>query len=616
MRFRDFYPAQAQSEDLGLAGIEMPRLGQIVVLAGRNGSGKTRILGLLQDTLRRLAQFWNWKDQQIEQGLSSASNQLSTPGNPEAYIKSAQQSIEALSILRDLRRRTVFIGHPQRAALANFSPSSVISLDPSNLNRTQQIRGYKEVAETLGLDKVNTNDLTYIDFIASRNYNATHPETSATPAERDACQSAWTTLKTTVETLLPGAGLSRNSDGNITLFNRQTIRTELSNGQRALLRIAVGLHAQTTRLDEAIVILDEPENHLHPDALLEFIDRLTRAIPNGQIWIATHSIHILSFVAPECLWFIENGNASWAGRQPERVLRSLVGDDEKVGRLERFIHLPSILALERFAAECLLPPTIVMTGAEDRQSTQIRNVITRHANNEGALRVLDFGAGRGRILATLRQGRANLESILDYHALEENSEARRDCIGAIADTYGITEEIAQKRAFENEDALRRQLNGSSVDVVIMGNVLHEIHPDDWRRLFTEQVLSYSLKPGGYLLLLEDMRIPHGENAHKHGFILLDTEQLQTLFAVNREDPGQFSSHSADPEGRLKAHLIRADALKNVTAETIRGALDRRLISAGETIQRLRKEPPTFANGHLLALYTMIYANTHLALNSR
>ncbi len=463
------------------------------------------------------------------------------------------------------------------------------------------------------MEAVNQHALTYIDQVASLSFNASHPETVVEESERLRLRTAWSSLKSDVEVLLPGSRIGRGADEGLLMFNRKLDTASLSDGQRALLRVAVALHAQSTKLDEAILVLDEPENHLHPDALVEFIDRLIKATPNGQLWIATHSIHVLSYVEPESLWFAEDGRLSWAGRQPEHVLRSLVGDDERVGRLERFIHLPSILAMERFAAECLLPPSILSTGAEDPQSKQVYKIIASHRSEEAVLRILDFGAGRGRILVTLRQNIQNLSSYIDYRALEFNADARQSCIGAIADAYELGREAAETRVYESEDALRQNLNEHSVDVVVMCNVLHEIHPDDWRKIFTQQALSYCLKPGGYLLLLEDMKIPYGENAHKHGFILLDTEQLQTLFSIDREDSTQFSAHPSDNAGRLKAHLIRADALKNVTMDSVKRALERRRASAGERIQQLRSQPASFVNGHLLALYTMIYANTSLVL---
>ena len=344
---------------------------------------------------------------------------------------------------------------------------------------------------------------------------------------------------------------------------------------------------------------------------MEFIDRLVKSTPHGQIWIATHSIHVLSQISPDSLWYVDNGHVEWAGRRPEKVLKSLVGDEERVGQLERFIHLPAVYAMERFAAECLLAPAILTTGADDKQSNQIRNLIEKKRINGSPLRVLDYGAGQGRILATLRQNRDDLSHSIDYRALEPNDSAREHCIGAVADAYGTDQATAKDRVFQSEDDLRQRLQPKTVDIAILCNVLHEIHPRKWRRLFTEQELPYALKQDGHLLLLEDMKIPYGEKAHENGFILLDTEQLQTLFAVNREDPSEFVVYTEDD--RLKAYLIRADVIKRVTDGTIKESLERRLASSGDRIQELRQMEATYANGRLLALYTAIYANTALAL---
>lgn len=609
MRVTHFAPASSHTRRAGLAPIDMPRLGHVVVLAGRNGSGKTRTLSVLQEVIKQYAAHWSTADATLHQMAQNyrlqSERQDAPPSIREASLSGAKQFVEIL----ETRSKTT-ITAPLHGGAINYTPSSGAFLDPSQQTRAQHIRDHASAIAILGMDKVNSVASIYIDHVASLSFNASNPMTTARDDERSRYLEDWAALRRIVENLLPGAELGRNAEGNLMLFGRVMGSAELSDGQRALLRVAVALHAQAAKLDEAIVILDEPENHLHPDVLIEFIDRLIQAIPNGQIWIATHSIHVLSFVDPESLWFVEGGKISWAGRQPEQVLRSLVGNEERVGRLERFIHLPSVLAMERFAAECLVPPAIVTTGAEDRQSRQVHEIIGRSRLDDKPLRVLDYGAGRGRILATLRQNSTDLAARIDYRAFEPYPIALHDCVGAVADAYGIELEMASRRVYPNEDVLRQSLSELSVDVVVMCNVLHEIEPSKWRRLFCEQILSHCLKPNGHLLLLEDMKIPHGENAHKYGFILLDTEQLQTLFSVDREDPEQFTPHGDE---RLKAHLIRADCLKRVTEETVHMALERRLASAGDRIQALREGPATFATGHLLALYTMIYANTALAL---
>lgn len=614
MRVSSFFPAQSQSEAVGLEPIEMPRLGRVVVLAGRNGSGKTRTLQILTDTIRHLAASWNFDDAAINNNIISHEKQLTRSDLPPNIREVNRANLELWSRHRDIRRRTTLTGLPQHAAVTDFTPSSDKLSDPSQANRARQIQSHQEVTSELGMTKIKDNATVYIDFVASRSFNAGNPETRIdNTIAREQYKSAWTSLRDTVNTLLPSANLGRNVDGNVIIFGFPIGAANLSQGQRALLRVAVALHAQSLKLEDAILTLDEPETHLHPDALVEFIDRLINSTPNGQVWIATHSIHILSYVDPESLWYVENGSISWSGRRPERVLRNLVGDEERIGRLERFIHLPSVLALERFAAECLLPPAIVSTGAEDRQSKQIHHLLEASRSDGKPLRVLDYGAGRGRILATLRQSIDDLSSTIDYRAFEPNKHARTDCIGAVADAYHLNTTDAAGLVYESEESIRQRLKGSTVDVAILCNVLHEIHPSKWRRFFVDQALRYCLKPSGHLLILEDMKIPHGEHAHKDGFILLDTEQLQTLFVIDREDPDEFSTHSDSSDERLKAHLIRADTLQRITGDSIKAALNRRLDSAGDRIQELRNQPASFANGHLLALYTAIYANTALAL---
>jgi SAM-dependent methyltransferase len=460
----------------------------------------------------------------------------------------------------------------------------------------------------LGTDNLKNDALAYIDYVASRCWNARQPATDVADDERRAAIEAWEELERLVAALLAGATLGRNLDG-VALINGRPGASGLSDGQKALLVAATAFHAQRVKLDETIILVDEPETHLHPSAQIEFIDRLIRATPNGQVWIATHSIHILSHVDPSSLWFVENGSVTWAGKNPEIVISRLVGDEERVGRLERFLQLPAIFAMKRFVAECLSVPTVVSTGADDPQSTQIRDIILDVAKSS-KLRVLDYGAGKGRILAALREGTDDLTAKIEYRAYEIDEVVRTECVGAVAEAYGVAPTEAADWVYGDETSLRSRLNPGSVDVIVMCNVLHEVEPRKWLSLF-KGILRDCLREGGHILIVEDMHIPHGEHAHAHGFILLDTEQLQELFRVDRENRQQFSSHGTH---RLKAHLVRADVLGNVSVDTVRRALERRRASARVEIQRIRTQEPSFANGRLLGLYAMLHANASLALD--
>jgi energy-coupling factor transporter ATP-binding protein EcfA2 len=610
MRVTRFVPYQLDVEDAGLTNVDMPRLGHLVVLAGPNGGGKTRTLSILRESLVCLQTNYTSNDGALERNIKTFEKHLENPEHPEHVRVQHQTNLRTHGRIRALRSGLQITPPNQYAKIhiASFSAASSRFSDPGALPSATAKQHFESALAPRGTDHLKAHALTYISHVASQHWNATHPETTFSAIDPETARAAWKSLQNIVEILLNGMKLSRNENGEIVINGRLAASAGLSDGQKALLVVATTLHAQSAKLDEAIILIDEPELYLHPSALLEYIDQLINATPRGQVWIATHSVHILSHVDPSCLWFVDDGTVTWAGKRPETVLAGLVGDDQRVGRLQRFLHLPALYAMERFVAECLTPPAIVSTGAEDPQSTQIRTILAKIA--ESPLRVLDYGAGVGRILAALREGTNDISVAVDYRAYEINEMARKECLDTIADAYGISDAQAADRVSGDETTLRARLNPGSVHVVVMCNVLHEIEPSKWSGLF-RGIMAYCLHSNGYLLIVEDMQIPHGEHAHTHGFILLDTEQLKELFAVDRESSEQFRTFGTD---RLKAHLIHASALSEVSPTTVKNALIRRRDSAKDVIRQLRSTGPSFRNGQLLGLYAMLHANASLALD--
>jgi predicted ATPase len=86
------------------------------------------------------------------------------------------------------------------------------------------------------------------------------------------------------------------TDANATVFGKPLADSGLSDGQKVLIQFAVALHAQKGKLDNTVFIMDEPENHLHPSALVEFFDALGEVANNSQFWIATHSVPLLAYL--------------------------------------------------------------------------------------------------------------------------------------------------------------------------------------------------------------------------------------------------------------------------------------------------------------------------------
>lgn len=636
MRFKRFTPRPQDARRLGLGPLDMPKLGHVVVLAGPNGAGKTRILSLVESALDAMSNT---------RSIDEARRSIQTCKRVLAESESKTDKRDFKRSLRRYERNLYWAENREnpecvslRSGPIQFAKVSTGTrtarpargtwprpIDPDeswrDLSLTEIDKALEMVGRGIGSDHIWVSDagILHIKRIVDREFNATHQRSGiGSDVARNAAREK-ERLDEIVESFLAGAKIDRDIDGDLRCNGRPVRREELSAGQWTLLLLAALLHSQQPRLSEAILLIDEPEVYLHPDAQIEFVDRLIKATPNGQLWIATHSIHILSHVDPDSIWFVEAGEARWAGREPEIVLKRLVGDDERIGRLERFLRLPSVHAMQRFTAECLLPPTIASTGADDPQSSQIRGILdalrTRSFKMLGKrpLRVLDYGAGRGRILAALRES-PDVHEHLDYHAFEPHAaDAREECAATIADVYGISSDEARRRVYASKDDIESHLNPNSTHAVIMCNVLHEIPPKDWWILFS-RTLSRCLHRDGYLLVVEDMHIPHGEHAHEHGFILLDTVQLQILFRATPEDPEHIRCYSE--RDRLKAHLISASLLGNVTLDTVSAALDHRVRSAKEVIAKLRSQasPTPFKNGQQLALYAMLHANAALALD--
>ena len=66
-------------------------------------------------------------------------------------------------------------------------------------------------------------------------------------------------------------------DGKIN--NLEVAMNRFSPGERLLLYMAIFFVLRRNSARERIIILDEPETHLHPQALLEFTRTLTKSFP-------------------------------------------------------------------------------------------------------------------------------------------------------------------------------------------------------------------------------------------------------------------------------------------------------------------------------------------------
>lgn len=614
----------------GLDDILMDRLGQLVLLAGRNGSGKSRLLDKLSQAF--MAQpnpdqvlAFNTNIQNNVNAIRSYEDQLSAWKTPEFRTDIQGQNREneinrtkmhmaqANDIIKnhnnELEKIVLEISNDVGVRkIVHFVPKNLDLRDPKSITEHEREK-FAQNASLLGIQDFHVKCLSKIQELHTQYWHATHQHSELLEDKKEEIRHEYRRLQSNISNLL-GVELGNDSRGSATIFDFPIGQAHLSDGQRVLLQLAVAIHCQVAELSEIILLLDEPENHIHPAAIIEVLEKLVDKIPDGQIWVATHSVSLLAHFSDQgSLWYLDEGKVSHAGKIQEKVLQGLLGDETRISRQLDFLSKPEKVALMRYAQECLCPPDAVMTGPGDPQVNQIRHTITKLYERFGRINVLDYGAGQGRLLANLADDCNVHETIrdkMDYVAFDQSTQYRKVCETQIQKIYKVSDD----RWVNSYDELLTKRNKGSFHLVVLCNVMHEIPPKIWGTLFGPAgQITELLKEEGYLLIVEDQRIPVGENAHQHGFIVLDTGSLKDLLAVQGADPSVLED--SQREGRLKAHLISKQQLSKVTRETIKKALESHGSHSRREIDRLRSVTP--ADGRLFAFWLVQYANADMAL---
>jgi len=622
--------------DFGLDDIKMEKLGQIVILSGKNGSGKTRILNKIFEALHkkpkkteldnaRVAleqeteniEFYNneiesFKKQLINTKIDREIVNLNSKINTyTTHLKNASNNIKLLN-------DTISWNYIETSEISEnyksvyFVPK-VLTLTDSNQFKKHELIRVASSTDLVGMDNFQDGTFARIQVVQDRWFNATHQDSMFEETDKEYAINNYKKLNELIYIFL-NTQIGRNVDGDATIFGFPLGKSNLSDGQKVLLQFCLAVFIQEAALKDLILIMDEPENHLHPSVIIETLERLNKCVSNGQIWIATHSIPILAHFDPSVIWYVEDGKVSYAGSIPEKVLCSLLGDENEQAKLQDFISLPSQFASSKLAFECLIEPKTVMTGSDDSQSIQIREELLKIAGKD-MLRVLDFGAGKGRLLSNIfdvdLEKQESLIEKLDYIAYDINDVDKDQCISVITCIYGD----ANNRYFNDYVSLTSKYDKCSFDVIIMCNVLHEIDPKDWLNLFKDEtgLITNLLADDGVLIIVEDHQMPIGEKAYQKGFIVLDTPQFKELFKITEKDK-EFKFEDSRHDSRLKAHIIPKKYLIRIDESSRIDSLKSLSEIAKTKILDVRKKDITYKNGKVHGFWVQQFANAQLALS--
>lgn len=588
MKITEFNTSYIDEKDrLGLKPFKMFGLADIVLLTGPNGAGKSRILRLLKKQ-------------------ADSVNNIVEPDESHSFLFHFvdHRPIKTDSLNDDSVKMFEYV--PKKIELRDWRElkykewnSNAKMVKEKNLFGHQKTDFFAEAATSL------------IQYESNRYWNTSH-QSFKNSIEKKEARENFKRLNKLIKHFL-GTRIERNADGESTLFGYPIADAKLSEGQIILLQLCVEFYVHNIDITDFILVMDEPENHLHPSAAIQVIDKLREVNPNGQIWVATHSLALISHFDPDCIWYVDKGEAHWSSHYSEVILKGLIGDDDDIEKLRQFTDLPNQFGTTRFSAQCLLPPTVAETGPEDSQFKQIKKILDEYNLKKEKLKLLDYGAGKGRLISAFAETGCISRDVLDYYAYDKFGDNKKYCINNIRKFYGDEAEI---RYLSKNELVSE---GRLFDIVLMCNVLHEIEYKEWEKVFNQ--IGSILKTNGHLLLVEDNRIPVGELPNKSGFLVLNTEQLNVLFNINPSLPSEYIKDAHDvfgykEAGRLMAHLIPVEYLKNVNKKTIKDAIKSLKDASEEKIKELRrKKTEKYKIGMEYGFWLNQYANASLCLNS-
>jgi len=572
------YPSEETKN--GLKDIKMEGLSNVIIIAGKNGSGKSRLLNA---------------------------------------IDSLYDSTYLPATANEKRNKVFKFSSDYKAGskIIKYVPSPINMNDPYALS-SNDTEAQDNKASEVGFDAFKEGKVLSIILSCFEEFrDARDPDDSRSQEEKIKKIETWERLCETIEVFLGEKPIiDRTSKVIITLFGQKLgPNLRLSPGQTILLQYAIALFKQNQVLQDVIISMEEPENHLHPRVLLETLNSIVKAIPNGQLWITTHSIHIVAHFLYEnnaSIWYMEDGMISRAGRNPQEILKGLAGDTEEINKLCDFFSLPDRYAYIKFAYECLHYPEVVMTNADDPQIKLIGEAL---GSQKEPIRVLDFGAGKGRLIKGLYESIEKIDQEIDYVAYDVYEENAIECKYQIKCAYPNDHEERYFNSVKEMDNLKIKI----FDRVIMLNVLHELNPiDTLLPIFhTDSVIMKYLSKDGYLLIVEDHLIPVGEKAYREGFLVFDEESLRILFNINEND--NFNSkpcNDREYKDRLIIHFIPKQCIKRVSNQTIFNAVNNVANYALKKIVELRdRKEKNSKYGREHAFWTMQFTNASLINNA-
>ena len=353
-----------------------------------------------------------------------------------------------------------------------------------------------------------------------------------------------------------------------------------SPGELMLFYMSLFMALQANNNKDKVIILDEPECHLHPKALIKFVKTLCERTDHSSVWIATHSLFLVPEFDFENIIYIDDGKIVPRNSLIySNIMSGLLGEQEE--KISEFFSSLSQWQFCNYIVECFTDPEVI--DKVDPKDEQVQLFI-KFLNTSKPYNVLDFGGGSARLGLSLRMA---LKDSFDNYSYDIY-DPKPKYSGKDFKVYRNIEDIHEK-----------------YDCVVMMNVLHEIEPIKWVGVFND--IWGVLKENGYLMFVETSVLSKGESPHKAGFLVLDEKELQVLF----NQATLFPKITLKESQKSVCILIKRSALTKISALTVDKAINLLEEKSLEKIKSIRKNSEKKDNVRTYAFYSQLYINAKM-----
>ncbi len=278
----------------------------VVVFAGVNGSGKSTILNFLSEVFITAIEY---------KGILRE--------EPEFLVefelfntKFEEENKELLDFYREKENENI---------TKNVSFSTLGIKDSTYSNKLREIDISLDHFLTLEGNKIG-NQLAFLknrgEFLHKSGFSGENIDFKATEANilkkiqsivfKDKHQAPFTVIQNTIDALNNALKILKintrltDIESERLVFSNGTKNNltyeDLSNGEKQLFFQIFTLH--NLHLNNGILLIDEPEDAMHPTWQREILNVYKNIGTDNQVFVATHSPHILSSVKPESLFVL------------------------------------------------------------------------------------------------------------------------------------------------------------------------------------------------------------------------------------------------------------------------------------------------------------------------